>query len=88
MGKIKELMKWVGTDGLLHFLVCYAMMLTLAPIVGIAWSVLATTSMAVFKEVWDFCIQKDNNLEQVLHDAIFDIIGMVAALVFLATTPL
>ena len=81
---INKITKWVGTDGLLHFLVCYAMMLTLAPIVGIAWSVLATTGIAVFKEVWDFCIQKDNNLEQVLHDAIFDVVGIVMAIVALA----
>lgn len=78
---INKITKWVGTDGLLHFLVCYAMMLTLAPIVGIAWSVLATTGIAVFKEVWDFCIQKDNNLEQVLHDVILDGTGILIALI-------
>lgn len=81
---INKITKWVGTDGLLHFLVCYALMLTLAPIVGIAWSVLATTGIAVFKEAWDFCIQKDNNLEQVLHDAIFDGVGILVALIIMS----
>ena len=81
---INKITKWVGTDGLLHFLVCYAMMLTLAPIVGIAWSVLATTGIAVFKEVWDFCIQKDNDISQVMHDLLCDVVGIVVAIVALA----
>lgn len=83
METIKKMLKWVGIDGLLHFLVCYAMMLTLAPMIGLAWAVLATTGVAVLKEVWDFCIQKDNDAEQVLHDAIFDVVGIVMAIVAL-----
>lgn len=84
MSKLKELFKWVGTDGLLHFLVCYAIMLTLSPTIGIAWAVLATTGVAVLKEVWDFCIQKDNDAEQVLHDLLCDFVGIVMAIVALA----
>lgn len=78
---IKKMLKWVGIDGLLHFLVCYAMMLTLAPMIGLAWAVLATTGVAVLKEVWDFCIQKDNDAEQVLHDVILDGTGILIALI-------
>lgn len=81
METIKKMLKWVGIDGLLHFLVCYAMMLTFAPMIGLAWAVLATTGVAVLKEVWDFCIQKDNDAEQVLHDIILDGIGILIALV-------
>lgn len=81
METIKKMLKWVGIDGLLHFLVCYAMMLTLAPMIGLAWAVLATTGVAVLKEVWDFCIQKDNDAEQVLHDVILDGIGILIALI-------
>ena len=84
METIKKMLKWVGIDGLLHFLVCYAMMLTLAPMIGLAWAVLATTGVAVLKEVWDFCIQKDNDAEQVLHDLLCDIVGIVIAIVALA----
>ena len=81
METIKKMLKWVGIDGLLHFLVCYAMMLTLAPMIGLALAVLATTGVAVLKEVWDFCIQKDNDAEQVLHDVILDGIGILIALI-------
>ena len=81
METIKKMLKWVGIDGLLHFLVCYAMMLTLAPMIGLAWAVLATTGVAVLKEVWDFCIQKDNDAEQVLHDVILDGTGILIALI-------
>lgn len=81
METIKKMLKWVGIDGLLHFLVCYAMMLTLAPMIGLAWAVLATTGVAVLKEVWDFCIQKDNDAEQVLHDVILDSTGILIALI-------
>lgn len=81
MEAIKKMLKWVGIDGLLHFLVCYAMMLTFAPMIGLAWAVLATTGVAVLKEVWDFCIQKDNDAEQVLHDVILDGTGILIALI-------
>ena len=81
METIKKMLKWVGIDGLLHFLVCYDMMLTLAPMIGLAWAVLATTGVAVLKEVWDFCIQKDNDAEQVLHDVILDGTGILIALI-------
>ena len=84
MEKIKRLLNWIATDGLQHILICYAMMLTLAPIVGIAWSVLATTGIAVLKEVWDFCIQKDNDISQVMHDLLCDVVGIVMAIVALA----
>lgn len=81
METIKKMLKWVGIDGLLHFLVCYAMMLTFTPMMGLAWAVLATTGVAVLKEVWDFCIQKDNDAEQVLHDVILDGTGILIALI-------
>lgn len=84
METIKKMLKWVGIDGLLHFLVCYAMMLTLAPMIGLAWAVLATTGVAVLKEVWDFCIQKDNDAEQVLHDVILDGTGILIALIMIS----
>ena len=81
---LNKITAWVGTDGLLHFLVCYAMMLTLAPIVGMAWAVLTTTNIAILKEVIDFCIQKDNDISQVMHDLLCDVVGIVMAIVALA----
>lgn len=84
METIKKMLKWVGIDGLLHFLVCYAMMLTFAPIVGMTWTIILTTSLAVTKEVIDFCIQKDNDAKAVLHDLFFDVAGVVGAIVVIA----
>lgn len=84
METLKKLFTWIGADGLLHFLVCYAMMLTLPSFIGIVWSTLATTSVAILKEVYDFCIQKDNDAEQVLHDLLCDFVGIVMAIVALA----
>jgi hypothetical protein len=81
---INKITKWVGTDGLLHFLVCYALMLTLSPILGMAWAVLTTTNIAILKEVIDFCIQKDNDISQVMHDLLCDVVGIVVAIVALA----
>lgn len=81
---INKITKWVGTDGLLHFLVCYALMLTLSPILGMAWAVLTTTNIAILKEVIDFCIQKDNDISQVMHDLLCDVVGIVMAIVALA----
>ena len=89
MNKIKNAIKWIGTDGLLHFLICYAMMLALSPIIG-WWAILPTTIIAAAKEGYDFFIQKDNDKSQVIHDLICDGAGIIIAyltmLLWLITT--
>lgn len=85
MGNIlKRLFSWISTDGLLHFLVCYAIMLTLYPFIDIVWTTLATTSIAIIKEVFDFCIEKDNDEKAVMHDLIMDASGIVCSLVIIS----
>lgn len=81
MGKIKDILRWIATDGLLHILMCYAMMLALSPMVGVWWSMLATSLAALVKEAMDFFVQKDNDKEQVIHDLICDAVGIMAALI-------
>lgn len=81
LSKLRQLIKWIAVDGLLHFLACYAIMLTLTPIIGIWWTILATAIIALGKEAWDYFIQKDNNKEQVIHDLICDAVGMMMAVV-------
>lgn len=77
---IRECMKWVGIDGLLHFLVCYAMMLTFGPYIG-NWIAIGVTLLFAFgKEAYDVFIEKDNNFSQAMHDLICDFAGIVAAL--------
>ena len=38
-------------------------------------------TLAVVKEAWDYFYEKDNNKEQVLHDLICDLVGIVGALI-------
>ena len=78
MEKIKKVILWVGTDGLLHFLVCYAMMLALTPVIG-WWALIPTIVVALAKEAYDYHIKKSNNIEQVVHDLICDAAGIASA---------
>ena len=82
MEKIKNFFRWIGTDGLLHFLSCYSLM-TLALLVGIWWALLITVVLAVAKEAFDYHIQKERDLKAVRHDLIFDLLGIVASLLYL-----
>lgn len=82
MEKIKNFFRWIGMDGLLHFLSCYSLM-SLALLVGIWWALLVTVLLAAVKEAYDYFIQKDNDVKSVRHDIIFDILGIVASLIML-----
>lgn len=78
MEKIKKIISWVAVDGLLHLLVCYAMMLALTPVVGLWWAVAATASVAVAKEVFDALCGR-NTWSQMSHDFICDGVGLLLA---------
>lgn len=69
---------WIGTDGMLHFLVCYAMMLALTPLMGF-YALIPTATVAAAKEGYDYHIKKYNNREQVIHDLICDLAGVLFA---------
>ena len=79
----KNIVKWVGTDGLLHFLVCYGMILTFNPIVGFWWNLLITIVASIGKEIFDFFIQKDNDKQAVIHDLVMDGIGISCAILMI-----
>lgn len=81
MEKIKALIRWIGIDGLLHFLVCYAMMLTLTPIIGVWWALGTTLFVALAKEAYDVFIKKSNTLEQTFHDIILDASGIILSFI-------
>lgn len=89
MGKLKEFIskatdivsatyKWIATDGLQHILICYAIMLTLSPIIGKEPAFWVTTLVAIGKEVYDLW-KKKNNLNQALHDLVCDYGGIGAS---------
>lgn len=78
MEKIKAILIWIATDGLLHILVCYAIMLALTPVVGLWWAIAATASAAVAKKVFDALCGR-NTWSQMAHDFICDGVGLLLA---------
>lgn len=84
MEKIKEILSWVGVDGLLHLLVCWLVILVITPMNGIWAAVLAAVLLSLGKEAWDVLIQKDNDKIQAVHDLICDAAGVLAGLLTIA----
>lgn len=72
--------QWLSKEGgMLHFLACYAIMLTFAPL-GLGWASLITWVVAIAKEAFDL-IRKSNNVRNVANDLIRDAIGWACAYV-------
>ena len=67
MEKIKEIMKWIATDGLLHMLACFALMLAFTPLVGVWWAMGITVAVAIGKEALDAFQGAD--IDAINHDA-------------------
>lgn len=74
--------KYMSTDGLLHLLVCYALVITFAlfdaavfPIAG----TMVAAFCAVIKECWD-ASYKHATKKEIIHDAIFDALGILIAI--------
>ena len=71
---IKSAYQWLDKEGgMLHFLCCYALMLTFAPI-GFGWASAITWAVAIAKEICDIA-RKSNTLKQALNDIVRDAIG-------------
>lgn len=77
MNKLKQLYKWIANDGLLHILVSIVIILSCTPIIGYSLSLIITITFGGIKEVYDYFIQKDNNINQVKHDIICNSIGII-----------
>lgn len=73
---------YVQIDGLLHFLVCYALVITFA-LFDITIFPIAGTMVAVFcaiiKECWD-ASYKHATKKQIIHDLVFDALGILIAI--------
>ena len=81
MEKLKNILKWVGVDGLIHFLVTFALMLVIYPLysdhcTGAVVASVATLLVAVAKEIYDAI--KGATIQQATHDFITDAVGMAA----------
>lgn len=76
---VKAFAKWVNTDGLLHILVCYAVMLTIVPFgnsfwAGAAGAIILAAILSLVKEGYDYL--RGASLQQIWHDLLCDAIGM------------
>ena len=78
MEKIKNILRWIAVDGLLHLLACYAIMLTFEPVVGIWWAKAITITLAIGKEVVD-ALRYKNTWKLMCHDFICDAVGILLA---------
>lgn len=84
---INAILGYVAIDGLLHFLVCYAIVLSFA-LADESIFPIAGTTVAAFcafiKEAWDISY-KHQSKKATTHDVIFDAlgIGMAIGLCFL-----
>lgn len=83
MNKLKQLYKWIANDGLLYILVSIVLMLSFQPIIGYLLSLIITIIFGLIKEIYDYFIQKDNNLNQIKHDIICDILGILIGTIIL-----
>ena len=83
MEKLKTICRWVGVDGLLHFLVCYGMMLAFTPVVGVWWAIFSVTLASLVKEAID-SIKNDSDECNAWHDFICAGAGVLAALLTMA----
>ena len=78
--KIKAFYRWMGTDGMLHALVNYNIMVTVYPVFsnpseGAIVSLLTAAFASLGKEIYDLFV-KDVNLKDTWHDLICDGIGI------------
>lgn len=69
----------IRIDGLLHFLVCYALTLTLIPFVGMLISSILILCLGLGKEIYDYIDYKPT-FKEMGHDILCDIVGIVIAL--------
>ena len=77
MEKLKTICRWVGVDGFLHIMACYAIMLALTPVVGVWWATAVTVAVAVVKETVDG--MKGAEAYAITHDLICDAAGLILA---------
>ena len=76
---IKDFCKWVSSDGLLHILVCYAVMLAITPLGVTFWSgaagaIILAAIPSIVKEGYDY--MRGASWQTIWHDLLCDAIGM------------
>ena len=70
---------YIGTDGVLHFGICYAIVVTFGLIDWVA-GVIVTFGLSVLKEGWDYGKQTQGggkwDWRHTIHDLLFDFLGI------------
>lgn len=78
---MKKIIKYIGTDGLLHILACYAIAVTCGIYLNAGLAIFIAIFCGVLKEViWDGWMKK-GSFE--LKDLLCDLIGAVAGFIVL-----
>lgn len=75
---------YVGVDGVLHFLVCYAIVVTFGLIDFVA-GVIVAVGLSILKECWDYAVVTKRgekwNWGSASHDLLFDLLGVVLGII-------
>lgn len=79
---IKNVKDWVATDGLLHIETSALLLIIFQLFMPIYISALLTISIGLIKETIDYWVKKCNNKEQVTHDIICDLVGILIGVIY------
>ena len=75
----KKFKSFVGIDGLLHFLICYLIVVTFGLIDWIP-GVIVAFGLTIFKECWDYSYRDKTvkwDWKHTGHDLLFDFLGIL-----------
>lgn len=76
MERLKNAIKWIGTDGLLHIETVALIVALFTPLIGYGWALLAAIMTGLCREAIQH-LNGRNTTEQVHHDIICNAIGLL-----------
>lgn len=79
-----KILKWINYDGILHITCSCLIMLVASLYMGMQWALSIVLFVDLGKEIKDY-INGNNNLKQIFHDVVCDLIGIVVAMMVYLT---
>lgn len=76
VNKIKKIYEYISVDGLLHILTSMDLLLLFYLFTNYILSLIFTIIICIIKEIYDYFIVKSNNIDQIKHDIICDLLGI------------
>lgn len=76
VNKIKKIYEYISVDGLLHILMSMDLLLLFYLFTNYILSLIFTIIIGVIKEIYDYFIVKSNNINQIKHDIVCDLLGI------------